>query len=104
MLSDTWQAMGVTHGKPCVHLHVFTRHMATSIEGASSINRLIRRRRGEKERKREREEMREGNKKRNKKERKKYRKKKRKRERGRRPVVSSSVHGVLTVITCWTKE
>ena len=66
MSDHTWQAMGVTHGKPCVHLHVFTRHMAshvsTFMEGASSINRsqTIRRRGGrEQERKREREERRE---------------------------------------------
>ena len=78
----------MTHGKPCVHLHVFTRHMAshvsTCMEGASSINRSVGRRRGEKERKREREERR--------KERKQKKKRKRKRERGRRPAVSSSVH------------
>ena len=53
----------MTHSEPCVHLHVFTRHMAshvsTCMEGASSINRSVRRRRGEEERKREREEMRE---------------------------------------------
>ena len=96
MSGDTWQTMGVTYGKPCVHLHVFTRHMAshvsTCMEGASSINMLVRRRRrGEEERKREREERRE---KEMRKERRKERKKKwkRKRERGRRPAVSSSVH------------
>ena len=30
-MSDTWQAMGVTHGKPCVKMHVFTRHMASHV-------------------------------------------------------------------------
>ena len=71
----------MTHGKPCVNLHVFTRHMAshvsTFIEGASSIIRLVcRRRRGEEERKREREERR--------KERKKKGKEREKEEGGRR--------------------
>ena len=69
MSGDTWQAMCLfaclykTHDKPCVHLHVFTRHMAshvsTCMEGASRINRSVRRRSGEEERKREREERRE---------------------------------------------
>ena len=36
-----------------------TSHVSTCMEGASSINRSIRRRRGEEERKREREERRE---------------------------------------------
>ena len=53
----------MTHGTPCVHFHVFTRHMvshvSTCIEGASSINRLVHRRKGEEERKREMEERRE---------------------------------------------
>ena len=62
-VSDTWHAMGVTHGEPCVHLHVFTRHMeshvSTFMEGASSINRLVRRRmRGGEEKKKEMEERR----------------------------------------------
>ena len=61
-------------------------HVSTCMEGASSINRSVRRRRrGEEERKREREEKR-------KRETRKEKKKKRNRERGRRPVVSSSVH------------
>ena len=56
--------MLVTHGKPCVHLHVLTRHMAshvsTCMEGSSSVNRSVhRRRRGEEERKRETEGRRE---------------------------------------------
>ena len=61
------------------------------MEGASSINRSVRRRRrGEEERKREREERRERERRR---ERRKERKKKRKRKRGgRRPTVSSSIH------------
>ena len=77
--------MGVTHGKPCVHLHVFIRHMAshvsTCMESASSINRpqTIRRRgRREQERKREREERRE---KERRKEKKKDEKEKKERER-----------------------
>ena len=26
-----WQAMGMTHGKPCVKMHVFTRHMENHV-------------------------------------------------------------------------
>ena len=81
-VSDTCQAMGVTHGKSCVHLHVFTRHMeshvSTCMEGASSINRsqkVCRRWGREQERKREREERRQ-------KEIRKMRKKKTKRGKG----------------------
>ena len=96
----------MTHGKPCVHLHVFTRHMAsrvsTCMEDASSINRLVRRRRrGEEERKREREERRERERR---KERRKERKKKgkgkesEKKEGGRRFL--PRFIGVLTVETC----
>ena len=75
----------MTHGKPCAHLHLFTRHMAshvsTCMEGASSINRsqTIRRRGGrEQERKSEREERRE---KERRKEKKKEEKEKEERER-----------------------
>ena len=61
-------------------------HVSTCMEGASSINRLVRRRRrGEKERKRKGGNERKGKEKGKK-------KRKRKRERGRRPAVSSSVH------------
>ena len=38
-VGDTWQAMGVTHGNPCVNMHVLTRHMeihvSTCMEYAS---------------------------------------------------------------------
>ena len=77
MSGDTWKTMCPlaclykTHGKPCVR-HMASR-VSTCMEDASSINRLVRRRRGEEERKREREERRERERR---KERRKERKKK----------------------------
>ena len=88
-VSDTWQAMGVTHGKPCVHLHVFTRHVAihvsTWMEGASCINGDVRRRRGRRKEKRKGgKEKRKGGKKRKVKKKKKKNEKKEKEERKRK--------------------
>ena len=73
-------------------------HVSTCMEGASSINRSVRRRRrGEEERKRERKERR-------KRERRKERKKKEiEKEEGGRRFLPRFI-GVSTVRTRWTKE
>ena len=94
-LSDTWQAMGVTHDKPCVKMHVFARHMEIHVSTCMECEIMYkwdvfvedggRSRKGK-------EKGRKGEKRIGEKKERKEKKRKRKREIRRRPVVSSLVH------------
>ena len=104
-VSDTWQAMGLTHDKPCVKMHVFIRHMANHVSTCMECQLMYKwvvfvegkeKREGEKERKGKEKRKRE-------KKEKKGKGKEKEKEKGGRWFLHQFI-SVLMVGTRWTKE